>query len=200
MLTIEDLIAYLDTAEGSSIHKNKTESDVTAFYGVYRKYHSSFEGWHWLDDIAEIFNLDYRNNYKDRKELNHLIQTRDNLRRMYNEYSELFHKRNMKKMHLGQFPSTKTALTYFSLTTNAGKKRATKVLQESLNNLNIRTTIDGDFGPNTLKNLLMVVDARALNEAMLKNMQRFYDRLIARNPDKYAIYKNGWTNRLNSLR
>lgn len=199
MLSVEYLIQYLDEAEGSSVHKNKTESDVTAFYGVYRKYNSKFEGWYWLDNIAKLYNLDYRYNKEDRKALNILLKSEPVLIRMYHAYSKLFHERNMKKMHLDKFPSSKTALTYFSLTTNAGKKRATKVLQQALNNLDIKTSVDGDFGPNTLKHLLMVKDAQALNEAMLTNMQRFYDRLIASKPQKYAIYKNGWTNRLKSL-
>ena len=67
-LTIDNLISYLETAEGSSIHRNKTEKDVTAFYGVYREANKKSRGWIWLDYIAKLNNLeDYRTNKESRK-------------------------------------------------------------------------------------------------------------------------------------
>lgn len=199
-LTVKELIDYLATAEGSSIHRNKTEEDVTAFYGVYRLYNKKFEGWWWLDDTAKENGFsDYRTNRKSMKALNKLIHNDPILWNAYQAISSMFHKRNMSKMKLDKFPSSKTALTFFSLVTNAGKKRGVVVMQRALTEMGIPTSDDGAFGPGTARNLGKVTDAEKLNKLMLKHMQKFYDYLVAKNPSKYGIYAKGWKNRLTAL-
>ena len=197
-LTIDDLIDYLAKAEGKEIHKNKTEKDITAFYGVYRYANPSFKGWNWLDSIAKGEGLaNYRVNKTIRKELNSIIEKK--YKQAYIELSKVFHRRNMSKMYLDRFPSTKSALTYFSLATNAGISRASKIVQQSLNNMDIKVVVDGSLKKGTARMLDKVEDSEELNKYMLENMQDFYDYLIKKNPTKYSRYKNGWTNRLKAL-
>lgn len=199
-LKVQELIDYLAIAEGSSIHRNKTEKDVTAFYGVYRLYNKKFEGWWWLDDVAnENGFADYRTNRTSMKALSKLIHKDPILWNAYQAISTMFHRRNMTKMKLNKFPSSKTALTFFSLVTNAGKKRAVKTMQRALTEIGIPTTDDGAFGPGTARNLGKVKDAEKLNKLILKHMQKFYDYLTTSNPKKYGIYAKGWKNRLKAL-
>ena len=201
-LTIEDLIEYLEVTEGSKIHRNKTEEDITAFYGVYRYANPTFKGWVWLDFVSEISNLkDYRTNKKTRALLNKVIFSNKYYSEYYSILSKRFHRANMSEMYLDRFPNSKTAITYFSLVTNAGINRASKVLQESLNNLGLglEIEIDGNFGDESVIILDKVTNSEKLNKKMLENMQDFYDHLIKKNPSKYSIYKNGWANRLKAL-
>lgn len=194
------LLNYLGDVEGWYIHKNSTERDVTAFYGIYRAEHPKFAGWWWLDDLAKQHKLkQYRTKKKQRNKLNWIIKTDPILREIYDDIAKFWHMINASKMGLDHFPDAKTALTYFSLYTNS-QQGAGLSLQRAINEMSdTYLRVDGVAGKHTLAALSTIKDAAKLNELILMNMQDYYNALIRARPAKYKRYANGWTNRLKGL-
>lgn len=197
---INKLMDYLAIAEGWYIHKNATESDVTAFYGIYRKAHPKFPGWWWLDDIARHKKLkQYRESKLQRNQLNAIIKADPVLKSAYDAIAAFWHEKNAESLGLDHFPDDKTAITFFSLYTNS-QEGAGLSLQRAINEMSdTRVAVDGVVGRNTLKALSKIKDAAKLNELMLMNMQDYYNSLIRAKPAKYGRYANGWTKRLKGL-
>lgn len=199
-MTGNKLLEYLAKAEGWYIHKNATESDVTAFYGIYRKEHPKFAGWWWLDDLAKKHDLkQYRTKKKQLNKLNWIIKRDPILKEIYDDIAVFWHMENAAKMGLDHFPDDKTALTYFSLRTNS-PKGAGLSLQRAINEMSdTYLKVDGVVGDKTLAAVSKIKDAEKLNELILMNMQDYYNALIRQSPAKYGRYANGWTNRLKGL-
>lgn len=199
-MTANKLLEYLTEAEGWYIHKNATEGDVTAFYGIYRKENPKFAGWWWLDDLAKQHKLkQYRTNKKQRNRLNWIIKTDPILREIYDDIAVFWHMENAAKMGLNHFPDDKTALTYFSLRTNS-IEGAGLSLQRAINEMSdTYLKVDGVVGKQTLAAVSKIKDANKLNELILMNMQDYYNALIKAKPAKYSRYADGWTKRLKGL-
>jgi len=199
-MIINKLMKHLSKAEGWQVHKNKTEKDITAFCGIYRKAHPNFKGWWWLDSVAEMYHCaGYRDSKKAMKELNRIIANDETLRSMYDHIAMRWHRNNAAEIGLEKFPDEKTAITYFSLHTNS-PRGAGKSLQRAINDMsNTYLKIDGVVGSHTLHALSRIKDAKKLNKLILMYMQDYYNSLIRWKPEKYRIYANGWTNRLKGL-
>ena len=95
-------------------------------------------------------------------------------------------------LHLDSYPS-KIDFLMFDFSVNSGPGNAAKILQRSL-----KVNDDGIIGSITMSNM-MKTDQVFLSELMLAERKKFYDKLVARQPDQLAFY-NGWMNRLNKLK
>jgi len=91
-----------------------------------------------------------------------------------------------------------TAIVMFDYGFNAGPQKAAKTLQRI-----VGATPDGQIGPKTIKATQSYIEKNgeeSLLKGILDSREKELTNLIENNPKKYAPYKNGWMNRLNSIR
>ena len=198
-----EIMDYLGTAEGTYIHFNRTEKDITSAFGIYRYAHPTAEIFKWYESVAEANGLtgDLR---KDYKELNKFIARKPELLARQKLLAWMFYVDNFMNPIINSLVSDKIEKTFFSLAVNGGMKRAYKAMQSALSKLQTPIVVDGKFGHNSMEALINYLknpkyDEADFNDAMLAHMSNFYAYLIENNPNKYARYENGWNNRLKAL-
>lgn len=91
---------------------------------------------------------------------------------------------------------TLVALAVTEAAWGSGPERAIRHLQEALNKLGNKLTVDGKNGPST-KAAANAADPQKLYAAYWTERRKFIDYLTSL--DKYKKYKNGWNNRINSF-
>ena len=189
--SLKDVIMnYLASVEGDYIHKNATESEITAPYGIYKNAFPTADIFTFIDRIAKNNKLDV---IKDMDKLNKII-TNEN----YNEVRNLawsFYVKEFLDVRLMNGLGPKSGLTVFSNSVNAGKSVGIKSLQYALG-----VKEDGIIGSITMTAINKYAkDDDKLNQKLLTYMDDFYHRLVEQNPTKYYVYLDGWMNRLNGL-
>ncbi len=82
-------------------------------------------------------------------------------------------------------------LIYFDMVVNMGKRRATKILQESISAKGIKTSVDGLIGPNTIAN----AKKSGLEPGRLRSYRvKYYADLVNRKPNLEKFWY-GWYRR-----
>ena len=194
---------YLAIAEGTHIHFNRTEADITSAYGVYRHAHPRAEIFKWYEHLAQENGLS-TNLQKSYKDVNKVIAADKKLQDMEELLAWDFYEKNYMNKTINDLISEKIEKTFFSLAVNGGMQRGYKALQYALGKLHSPLVIDGKFGHYSMTALIGYLASDSYNEEklnteMLAYMRDFYAYLIDVNPKKYSMYKNGWENRLQAL-
>lgn len=209
------LMDYLKTAEGDVIHYNKTESDITAPYGIYRASHSEAKIFQTIDAIAKNLGITIPSPKWTSKEMdllnNHIKNTVSLQEQLRAEAKEFYD--GYISIPLEAFPEH-CQVTVFSLYVNS-PTNCIKAVQMAFNNLiknfmpnakDYSLAVDGKFGKGStakVKELtakLVSVESQLYFETLiLLAMSKLYATLAVKNPDKYLKYLNGWNNRLETL-
>ncbi|WP_283393184.1 glycoside hydrolase family 108 protein [Photobacterium phosphoreum] len=89
----------------------------------------------------------------------------------------------------------------FDYAVNSGPPRALMAMQRVLNLADFPCDVDGVIGPQTRKQADVASEAMGgyLVNAICDYRQRFYDRIVERNPSQQRFLK-GWTRRCDSFR
>jgi len=96
-------------------------------------------------------------------------------------------------LHIDQIASQEVADRLLSFAVNEGKPEAVTILQRCLNGCGCAITVDGIFGPQTLKAVNSVDPARLI-AAQRSSQEGFYRHLVAVRP-ALLPYLNGLLNR-----
>lgn len=211
---MKELMNYLAKAEGTEIHRNSTESDITTGYGIYRAEHPKALIFEEIDIIASHLYLDSNSKNWSKSDLallnKHIHQ--NNLQDKLKDLATDFYKDYMSDIKIDSFPPA-CQVAVFSMYTN-GPLLAVKSIQDSINTMNsngfidyIEQSVDGVIGSKTLNGIIEVSKisekddtfSYLFEQIMLLNMSRQYSRLAVAKPDKYLKYLNGWENRLQYL-
>ena len=202
ILTVDEMVDHLISVESYTIHYNKGERGKTAPAGIYYKHFADWEGWRFLTHVAQENSIDFDpavSNSVGCKALTELIRT-EYKAKMDDLIADFVRKEYFDKLHPEFFPGKKSALSFFSLTVHAGRRRAAKLLQKVLVQNGANIAVDGMAGSKTFAALQESgLDDDYLNQQLLLQMYFFYNRLVARNPAKYSRFYKGWVNRLKSL-
>lgn len=86
----------------------------------------------------------------------------------------------------------------FDIAVNAGIPRAHRILQEALNSLGAKLSVDGIAGPITLRSLSAFSPQDVVN-ACCDKQEQFYRGIVSRNPSQLVFLK-GWLRRSKYLR
>ena len=204
------ILKYLGTVEGTELHRNSTESDITTPYGIYREEHPTASIFNYIDTVASENGFDSPSSEWGKEEIviiNELLDN-DTVENLVIEFYDNFY----KNLHSDLF-SDKTVLAAFSLYTNS-PKLLWKSVQASINKFHTNgfinykiQSVDGAYGNSTSNGIKLVNDAIKLNDIydyvfesyIISNMQKEYAKLVVMNPDKYIKYLNGWNNRVTAL-
>lgn len=216
------IMGYLANAEGTYIHRNKTESEYTTSFGIYKKSFPKSKPILYVDSLASKYGCDidardYRVARKEIKKLNSKLTVKEKTKirdLAYEFYMKKFMDKKINNV-IDQYNcenKAKFSLSYFSIAVNGGLGRSRKNIQKAINVLTRKRVVgvDGKIGPGTVgkfKGLLNKLLGKSkcnivfdkLNQTFLIQMKLFYDHLISRNNAKYGRYKRGWYNRLKGL-
>lgn len=99
------------------------------------------------------------------------------------------------KFKIDNINSQDTATHYLDLTILHNNRDAAKMVQRALNDIGIKTTIDGIAGSNTFKNINRA-DQNKLNKAIGERRKSFFEFLIQRKPSLNE-FRSGWIKRAN---
>lgn len=204
-----NILEYLYKAEGTEIHYNSTEEDITSPGGIYRLEHPNAEIFEYIDYVAGELDIQKPssefsddeiamiNSKLDRPTVDRLVL------QFYNEFN--------KGAHLDMFTEN-IQLAMFSLYTNS-PLNAWKSVQSAINKFVSNgiisyklQNVDGYPGSVTFDGLEAVKDVAdgtvlelLFESYMLLEMSKIYAKLAVSNPSKYIKYLNGWNNRLEVL-
>lgn len=202
----EKMMTYLGNAEGTKIHYNSSETDITTMYGIYKAAHPQASIFNLIDLIARnagISNESSKWTHSDINTLNNYIID-NNLNESLEHEAREFYDEFLKRLHLDKFPE-EAQIAAFSLYTNSPKKGIMSV-QSAINKFitngfitNPILTVDGALGTKSASALDKIEDGYLFEAYMLLEMSKQYSKLAVANSDKYLRYLNGWNNRLDSL-
>jgi lysozyme family protein len=88
--------------------------------------------------------------------------------------------------------------TFFDMTVNLGKYRATQILQQSLKELGQPLQADGILGQHT-EEAIKLIKPEILVSSYKQNLEEYYRDLVTKSPSKNVFLK-GWLNRLYGTR
>ena len=208
------LLNYLAKAEGTQIIRNKTESDITAPYGIYKTMHPNADIFKEIDKIATKAGLsgDSKSWTKSNLDVLNEYVLKNNLSQTLKRLAAVFYDNYLEDAELNLYPQ-KAMITRFSLYTNS-PKLANKATQDAINDFITNKlishdllTVDGDAGANTKQALKLIFDlcerddnlGLLFESYMLLSMSKNYAKLAVLNHDRYLEYLNGWNNRLDKL-
>ena len=194
----ESIMNYLAKAEGDYIHFNKGEKDITSAYGIYRYSFPNAEIFKFYESLG-LGDLRYPT---VRGKVREVIQSDPDLYAKERQLAFDFYIEHFIDPNVVRLLDDKTELTFFSIAVNGGRKRGAKALQSAIRKLGYKIVVDGIVGARTLTALEDAIQRYGnapINAGMITYMRGFYERLIKRNPDKYARYTRGWENRMRGL-
>lgn len=204
------LLHKIREQEGGRLHYNRTESDITTGYGIYKAKHPRALIFKYIEEIAEQNRITTDttkwNSSIILDKINELI-----VPSMEVWLSYLFYKEFYKQLHLDQLHPILVD-PFVSIYTN-GVRLFVISLQRAINkiyqNYNIDptfsvTSVDGYMGPVTLK---WYINISKQNEVIIKEFKNlfllyaksYYINLACKKPNKYLVYLKGWDNRVNGL-
>ena len=196
------IMDYLGVAEGTTIHRNKTEGDITSPYGIYRVAFPDAEIFKYIDKVADKWSDSVDWDESDIEEVNAGLD-QDEVLRLATEFYVGF----LKGAHIELFPE-EVRVTAMSLYVNS-PKNMWKAVQEALLNLQksgrldsslTLSVVDGGYGEKTRVGL---ESARGLGMTLEDNillaMSNRYISLWKGNQAKFSPYLMGWSNRLDKL-
>lgn len=93
----------------------------------------------------------------------------------------------------GMLSSQKIANKVFDLAVNLGNKQANKILQQACGESGLPTTVDGQFGPNTIA-AANSCDETTLLDFIRMEAKSYYLRIVDANPSQ-GKFLNGWLKR-----
>lgn len=204
---MEKFLKYLAKAEGTEIHRNSTESDITSPYGIYREQHPKASIFKYIDHVANSNGITKPSASWSSSDIAKVNAKLDMGK--INEHATEFYNDFITKLHLDIF-TEESKLAAFSLYTN-GPLIFWKSVQATINKFNsngwidyIKQGVDGEYGKRTRDGLLLIQEICTENKLyghifegyMISHMQLEYARLAAANPAKFLKHLNGWNNRV----
>lgn len=107
--------------------------------------------------------------------------------------AEIYKRDWWDKYHYDCLIDQRIANKVFDLAVNMGASQAHKILQLACGDAGNSTTVDGEFGPNTLA-AANLCDPSTLLDFMRSRARSYYLNLVERRPSS-AKFLNGWINR-----
>jgi hypothetical protein len=196
--------------EGDYAHKNMGEESYTSRGGIYKYAHPDAPIFKYYDQIADELGVSMRESW-GREVVNSFLRDEPVYREVEEDLIWLFYVEEfLQPKEIIDILDPKSSLTYFSINVNGGRYRGGKALQTAINDtyeryqMPMKIRVDGDVGRNTIKAISNLVGngyftSYEFNQSMIEYMRDFYQSLVEKKPEKYAIFLSGWNSRLDAL-
>jgi len=189
--TRKKIMDYLSRWEGNHLHKNSTEDYITSAYGIYKKSFPDAAIFKFYEQIADELGVSTFDR-PGREVINKFMDANPIYKEVEEDLAWQFYVDNFMGNTILQYLPPKSALSFFSISVNGGKKRANKALQTAVNKVYEEyqvpkhLVVDGIVGKGTktaLKELVGngLVDDNIFNQYMLEYMNNFYHYLAKKN-------------------
>ena len=110
---------------------------------------------------------------------------------------DIYKKKYWNPIQADLIKSEKLAQVYFDMAVNLGTGQATKLLQRVLNMNGAKLAVDGGMGPGTLAAMNKL--GNSIADSLILERIKFYNNLVAMDPQKYSSSLKGWLKRANSF-
>jgi len=206
----DKLLNYVYSVEGNELHYNEGEKDITAPGGIYRGANPNAAIFKYIDDIARSIGVFSPSNTWGKQTIHTLNKYLDKSR--IDILVKDFYKNYLKTARLELFHPVNRIVIY-NLFMNT--KRGTWIaVQDSIRDLvalgivdipeDMISISDGAFGRKTAYGLEVIAKQNkdvqyAFRFALTSNAKTYYAKLVARNPDKYFQWLEGWINRVDNI-
>ena len=208
------LIDYLGKAEGTHIHYNKGEFDITAPYGIYRHEHPGAAIFTYINTIAKKVGMDPDSSVWDNSDIDKMNSYLDH--QIVIDLTKEFYDGYFKDSPLDNLPKD-VYLAFYSVYTNS-QVLGVKALQMAFWNMKKSNAfefktelsiVDGYNGSKTKRAAEEIKEACRvstnpflglyLEALMISSMKSLYIIITAKNPDRNLRSIRGWSNRLQLL-
>ena len=199
----ELLMDYLAKAEGVTVHRNSTETDITSPYGVYRVSHPKADIFTLVDAAARAVGVTTSSDKWTKSQIDLVNKELDKYKTEVREFAKSFYISFLKPARAELFPA-ECMLAIFSMYVNS-PANAIRAVQNSLIEMRdtgsfhftgVLSTEDGVMGGKTENALKDIAKENIsylnyyLEALMLSNMKSIYVNLALVNPDNISI--NDW--------
>jgi hypothetical protein len=204
------ILDYLANAEGTTVHRNSTETDITSPYGIYRAVHPKASIFGYIDSIAKSIGVVSQSKDLDKSTIDKINLKLDNAKVL--AYADEFYNTYLAGAKLELFKDeAKIAMLSMYTNSNTGAwiavQRAIISLVKSKQiplELSQVSIDDGKFGGKTQNALTLIkqhnyISGYHFESLILFYMTTYYVELWKKNPQKYGIYLDGWKNRMAKL-
>lgn len=208
------LITHLEKVEGTKVHRNPTEADITSPYGIYKLNFPTEPIFDYINQIAKEVGVIKPSQQWNQTDLDYINQNIEQTNRLpyIKKLAESFYDRYTRNLPLDKLPEL-CQVTAFSLYVNSSAN-ASKAIQMACNSLikNYSLSIaplseDGVLGYSSQSALETITrfigkskeGALYFESLILLHMSKIYAELAVANPNKYLVYLRGWNNRLEAL-
>jgi len=196
MSSKEKIMSYLARYEGTVIHWNRGETNITTPYGIYRKSFPNAKIFKYIDMLSKKYTgkVIRRRNMRQIKILNNSM-SKNERKRIY-DMAWVFYVNNFMDARITDMLNNKEAMSFFSISVNGGKGRGVKSIHSA-----VKLKLSSRVSTNLLVTIARQKNmGKDLNNGMLDYMLAFYKTLIKNKPWKFARFKNGWFSRIAGLR
>lgn len=204
------VLDYLANAEGTIIHRNSTELDITSPYGIYKAVHPKASIFGYIDSIALSIGIKSNSKEWDKATIDKINLKLDNAKVL--AFVDEFYTSYLAGAKLELFKD-EAKIAMFSMYTNSNTgawiavQRAIISLVKSKQipfELTQVSIDDGSFGGKTQNVLTLIkqhnyISGYHFESLILFYMTTYYVELWKKNPQKYGIYLDGWKNRMSKL-
>lgn len=210
----KELYEHLRIVEGTKLHRNDRESDITTMCGIYRTEHPNAVIFTVIDTFAKMADVYSPSSHWSDEEIERVDATlKANVteEELFSIISD-FYDDYTKGAHIDSMP-VQASVAMFSMYTNSPKYSSMSA--QGAYNMFVKNgfingpilKVDGALGNYSVNAFRTVTQAATANPALgylfesylLLSMSKYYAKLIKNNPDKYLINANGWSNRLIAL-
>ena len=224
---VNEILDYLEKAEGIHIHRHDSESDITLPYGLHKQYDSAM--YQYIMEVAELNGITKPSDQWDRDDIRRMNLLIDAGRHGIRTYAEKFYRNFLRDAHIDLFPKS-CQIAMYSMYVHS-PVNALKAVQRSIINMvkshrlglliNEVSIEDGSWGEDWRGSKTAISLSHILNyksetfywyfeESMLGNMTDIYieiwdkeqKRIEAKGEtyNKYTKYLSGWKNRMAKLK
>ena len=202
---VDKKMDYLAKAEGSLIHYNNGERDITLPYGLYLQNKSNL--YHYIVELGESEGITTPTSSWSKDDISIVNELVEKSAYGVRQLAKEFYMEFMRKAHLDLYPDACKDVIY-SLYINS-PKYSTMAVQRSIRNmvkskrldLNLHETSieDGGWGTKTRKSLELIMKQNKefswyFEEAIINNMEDIYEEIADTDSEKKNL--KGWKNRV----
>jgi hypothetical protein len=189
---MRDFIKRLGQLEGINLHRNKTEEDITAPYGIYRYAHPNAEIFKYIDSVARDLGIRGESKEWTTEEIEEINERLNS--NIIRDAAIAFYRGFLNDIEL---PS-EIMLSYVN-----SPYLTMKAVQQSIINFQnqdlitkdfVPSPVDGIWGKKTKKGLSLIENHLHFLSEFKSNMKTQYVQLALSKQN--FIYLRGWINRL----
>lgn len=198
MTNIELFVKKLSNVEGTIVHRNKNEKDITSPYGIYRYTQPKASIFNYIDQVANEIGITNPSTIWSSEDIDRVNKSLDSDKvfELAVDFYKTFTPLDLDSIDIN------IAYAYFNIYTNS-PKCANSAMQSTCNKFGESLKVDGIIGKMSklsIENVLNSdINTKEFLYLFLLACKDYYINITVSSPNNYIQYLKGWNNRVNAL-